>query len=158
VRTTRSVRLSWAKLLKRLFEIDLEQCPYGGGGLKVIAAILEQPVIEKVLTHLGPQARASLRAPARGPQLQATWAPPANTFEAAGVQGRGDRLLHQLLIAEVWRRIARENARATATNDSLRGCDRSSTYSSWAQGPSQIPELRTGPVGRNKGVREPDPF
>jgi len=67
----RSVRLSWAKLLKRLFEIDLEQCPYGGGGLKVIAAILEQPVIEKVLTHLRLQSRAPPRAPARGPQLQA---------------------------------------------------------------------------------------
>ena len=67
----RSVRLSWARLLKRVFELDLEHCPNCGGELMIIAAILVQPVIEKILTHLGLQARAPLRAPARGPQLQA---------------------------------------------------------------------------------------
>jgi hypothetical protein len=41
------------------------------GELKIIAAILEQPVIEKILTHLGLQARAPPRAPARGEALQA---------------------------------------------------------------------------------------
>ena len=39
--------------------------------MKIIAAILEQPVIKKILTHLGLQARAPPRAPARGAQLQA---------------------------------------------------------------------------------------
>ena len=67
----RPVRLSWAKLLKRVFEIDMEHCPNCGGELKIIAAILEQPVIEKILTHLGLQARAPPRAPARGQALQA---------------------------------------------------------------------------------------
>ena len=67
----RPVRLSWAKLLKRVFEIDMEHCPNCGGELKIIAAILEQPVIERILTHLGLQARAPPRAPARRPQLQA---------------------------------------------------------------------------------------
>jgi len=63
----RPVRLSWAKLLKRVFELDMAHCPNCGGELKIIAAILEQPVIEKILTHLGLQARA----PARRSQLQA---------------------------------------------------------------------------------------
>ena len=36
----RPVRLSWAKLLKRVFELDLEHCPNCGGELKIIAAIL----------------------------------------------------------------------------------------------------------------------
>ena len=67
----RPVRLSWARLLKRVFEIDMEHCPNCGGQLKIIAAILEQPVIEKILTHLGLQARAPPRAPARGSQLRA---------------------------------------------------------------------------------------
>ena len=67
----RPVRLSWAKLLKRVFDLDLEHCPNCGGELKVIAAILEAPVIEKILTHLGLQARAPPRAPARGQALQA---------------------------------------------------------------------------------------
>jgi len=39
----RPARLSWAKLLKRVFEIDIEHCPNCGGELKIIAAILEQP-------------------------------------------------------------------------------------------------------------------
>ena len=63
--------LSWAKLLQRVFEIDLAHCPHCGGELKIIAAILEQPVIEKILTHLGLQARAPPRVPARGQALQA---------------------------------------------------------------------------------------
>ena len=67
----RPVRLSWAKLLKRVFEIDMAHCPNCGGELKIIAAILEQPVIEKILTHLGLQARAPPRAPARGQAPQA---------------------------------------------------------------------------------------
>ena len=62
----RPVRLSSAKLLKRVFEIDMEHCPNCAGELKIIAAILEAPVIEKILTHLGLQARAPPRAPARG--------------------------------------------------------------------------------------------
>jgi len=67
----RPVRLSWARLLKCVFEIDLKHCPNCGGELKIIAAILEAPAIEKILMHLGPQARAPPRAPARGQALQA---------------------------------------------------------------------------------------
>ncbi len=65
------VRLSWAKLLKRVFDVDLGHCPNCDGELKIIAAILEQPVIEKILTHLGLQARAPPRPAARGQALQA---------------------------------------------------------------------------------------
>lgn len=66
----RPVRLSWARLLKRVFELDLEHCPNCGGELKIIAAILEAPVIKRILTHLGLQARAPPRATARGQALQ----------------------------------------------------------------------------------------
>jgi len=50
------VRLGWAKLLNRVFEIDMEHCPNCGGELRIIAAILEQPVIVNILTYLGLQA------------------------------------------------------------------------------------------------------
>jgi Putative transposase len=47
-------RISWARLRKRVFDIDMQHCPdRGGGKLKIIAAILERPVIERILTHLG---------------------------------------------------------------------------------------------------------
>ena len=44
---------SWSALKLR-FVIDVERCPNcGTGELKIIAAILERPVIEEILTHLG---------------------------------------------------------------------------------------------------------
>jgi hypothetical protein len=47
-------RISWARLLKRVFDIDMQRCPNcGAWELKIIAAILERPMIEKILTHLG---------------------------------------------------------------------------------------------------------
>jgi hypothetical protein len=53
-RPDRPHRIAWARLLKRVFDIDMQHCPNcGAGELKIIAAILERPVIEKILTHLG---------------------------------------------------------------------------------------------------------
>src|SRR5262249_57531167 len=46
-------RMSWARLLKRVFDIDLEHCPNCGGALKIIAAIEDPPVIIKIVSHLG---------------------------------------------------------------------------------------------------------
>ena len=51
---SRPCRVSWARLLKRVFDIDMQHCPNcGAGELKIIAAILERQVIEKILGHLG---------------------------------------------------------------------------------------------------------
>jgi hypothetical protein len=48
----RPARISWARLLKRVF--DMQHCPNcGAGELRIIAAILERPVIEKILSQLG---------------------------------------------------------------------------------------------------------
>ena len=58
--------MSWARLLKRVFDIDIEHCPNCGGALKIIAADLEDPpVIIKILSHLGLPTRAPPRSPAR---------------------------------------------------------------------------------------------
>jgi hypothetical protein len=58
-------RMSWARLLKRVFDIDIEHCPACGGALKIIAAIEEPAVMVRILTHLGLPARAPPRSPAR---------------------------------------------------------------------------------------------
>jgi len=60
-----TVRISWARLLKRVFEIDIEHCPQCGGNMKIIAAILERAAITKILNHLGLSSRAPPRSPAK---------------------------------------------------------------------------------------------
>jgi hypothetical protein len=52
--------MSWARLLKRVFDMDIEQCPNCGSALKIIACpeprrratIEDPPVIVKILSHL----------------------------------------------------------------------------------------------------------
>jgi len=61
----RPLRLSWARLLRRVSELDLEHCLNCGGELKIIAVILEQRVIEKP-TPPG-VARQTLRRLLQGP-------------------------------------------------------------------------------------------
>lgn len=47
-------RMSWAWLFKHVFDIDMQKCPNcGAGELKIIAAILDRAVTDKILTHLG---------------------------------------------------------------------------------------------------------
>ena len=55
-------RMSWARLLKRVFHIDLEHCPNCGGTLTIIAALLDPTAIAHILTGL------SARAPPRRPR------------------------------------------------------------------------------------------
>lgn len=58
-------RMNWVRLLKRVFDIDVEHCPNCGSALKIIAAIEYPPAIVKILSHLGLSTRAPPRAPAR---------------------------------------------------------------------------------------------
>jgi len=51
--------------LNRVFHLDLRHCPNCGGEAKIIAAILERPVIEKILKHLGLWPQPPPKAPAR---------------------------------------------------------------------------------------------
>jgi len=56
--------ISCARLLKRVFNIDIETCPHCPGKLKIIAVIEDPSTIVKILKHLGLPARARPRAPA----------------------------------------------------------------------------------------------
>jgi len=43
--------MTWARLLKRIFDIDLEQRPHCGGRLKIIAAVGDLPKNGTFLTN-----------------------------------------------------------------------------------------------------------
>jgi hypothetical protein len=60
-------RISWAKLLKRVFNIDVEICSSCGGKNKIIAAIENPSVIKKILKHLGLPTTPPTPWNARGP-------------------------------------------------------------------------------------------
>jgi hypothetical protein len=46
-------RLSFSKLLKRVFNIDVEKCESCGGRLELISVVRERSVIRKILKHIG---------------------------------------------------------------------------------------------------------
>jgi hypothetical protein len=63
----RPMRLGWAKLLKWVFnDLGLTHCPYCGGQLRVVAAILQRQATDKILNHLEVDPQPSPRAPAHG--------------------------------------------------------------------------------------------
>jgi hypothetical protein len=62
--------MNWARRLKRVFGIEIEQCAGCGGRLKVIASIEEPELIERILAHRrergeeeAPTATCGARAP-----------------------------------------------------------------------------------------------
>ena len=56
---------SWARLLKRVFAIDVSRCPRCGADLEIIAAVLDPIEIARYLKHTGmpaaPPARAGVK-------------------------------------------------------------------------------------------------
>lgn len=65
--STSSSRISWARLLKRVFGIDTDSCTECQGKMKIVAAIEDPRVIKKILGHLGLPTRAPTPWPSRGP-------------------------------------------------------------------------------------------
>ena len=66
-RKKKSHGMTWAQRLKRVFGIDIKMCGKCGGKVKVVAAIEEPAVIEKILKHLGLDWTAPQPSPSRGP-------------------------------------------------------------------------------------------
>ena len=63
--------LTWARRLKRVFNVDVEVCEQCGGAAKIIACIERPDVIERILSHR----RRKHEAPA-GSRPQSARAPP----------------------------------------------------------------------------------
>ena len=58
-------RATWAELLKRVFAIDVLECPNCGGRRKLIAFISDGVVVRKILDHLGVPSEPPRLTPAR---------------------------------------------------------------------------------------------
>src|SRR4029450_2733236 len=71
---TASPRWSWARLLKRVFALDMARCPCcQRGALRIIAAITQGEVIRKILRHLKRAVDPPSIAPARVRQEAFAW-------------------------------------------------------------------------------------
>jgi Putative transposase len=71
---TGSPRWDWARLLKRVFALDMARCPFcQQGALRIIAAITQGEVIRKILRHLKLAADPPLIAPVRIRQEAFAW-------------------------------------------------------------------------------------
>jgi len=56
------VSMTWAKRLKRVFNIDIETCSECGGVVRIIASIEDPAVTQKILAHLDNTARSAVAA------------------------------------------------------------------------------------------------
>ena len=54
--------MTWAKRLKRVFNIDIETCDKCGSDVRIIASIEDPAVIQKILAHLDNTARSAVAA------------------------------------------------------------------------------------------------
>jgi hypothetical protein len=63
-------RMSWAELLKRVFQIDITTCRDCGGTLRFIAVVMERSVVVKILKHLGLPSEIPRWSHARAPPSQ----------------------------------------------------------------------------------------
>jgi hypothetical protein len=69
-----STRWSWARLLQRVFDVDMATCPFCQRGvLRLIAVITQGEVIRKILRHLKRAADPPPIAPARPRQAICDW-------------------------------------------------------------------------------------
>jgi len=67
---------AWAKLIRKVYEVDSLQCPRCGAQMSVIALIQDPAVIERILTWLGlwaPLQHVGPSPPANPPSLPLTY-------------------------------------------------------------------------------------
>jgi len=71
--------MTWARRLKRVFNIDIETCSKCGEDVRIIASIEDPVVIQKILTHL--ENTASSAATGLLPDCRASPSLPAGLFD-----------------------------------------------------------------------------
>ena len=78
----RTAARCWALLLTRIYECLPLSCPQCGEPMRIIAFILDPPVIERILSHIG--------LPTTAPEVLPARAPPQGEFEFDQVVGQKD--------------------------------------------------------------------
>jgi uncharacterized protein YbaR (Trm112 family) len=67
-------RLSWAELMRRVFALDVLECPVCRGPMKIIAEITQPEVIERFLAALDmPAEHPEIERARPPPQLELSW-------------------------------------------------------------------------------------
>lgn len=51
--SSKAWRKNWARLIQKIYQVDPLLCPKCLSQMRVIAFIKDQPLIEKILSHLG---------------------------------------------------------------------------------------------------------
>ena len=64
---TKSYSMGWAKRLRRVFGIDIQTCSNCGGKVKIISAIEEPQLIQRILNHREESCSIPKLFPPRGP-------------------------------------------------------------------------------------------
>jgi hypothetical protein len=62
----RARRREWARLIRRVYEVDPLECPKCGGEMEIVSVILEHKVIRKILGHLAGKGITPGRDPPEG--------------------------------------------------------------------------------------------
>jgi len=70
--------MTWARRLKRVFNIDIEICNQCGGDVRIIASIEDPAVIQKILAHLDDGATSAISGLL--PECRAPPSPPMSLF------------------------------------------------------------------------------
>jgi hypothetical protein len=65
-----AVRSAWARLIRKVYEVDPLICPHCGGVMRFLAVIEEAPVIERILRHIKAW---NPRPPLRAPPVDDDW-------------------------------------------------------------------------------------
>ena len=67
----RAAKMAWAKMIRKVYEVDPLSCPGCGAQMRVIALIEDPAVIERILAWLGlwQPLPASVPSPPENPQL-----------------------------------------------------------------------------------------
>ncbi len=67
---TKAARSTWARLIKKVYEVDPLICPHCGGQMRFLAVIEEPPVIERILDQIGEWCPSP---PPRAPPAEQEW-------------------------------------------------------------------------------------